>query len=319
MENERLGIHTSKGHSTIYFGNQERERELPDKDVVQTFIQMSNTRVTNESTQYTCKNFKLSDFGMLEPNDAVLFKPIIDNAQMLHHLILFSCAGNLNTSREPYDCYSNMPECDMIYIWAVGGRSFYTPKDVGFRIGGRTADNLVLQIHYDNQQHLEGHFDSSGAILYSTKHFRKMEAGVLSAGANLNAINIPPLTPSTIIQDSCVNSCGTSSVFFIAYAFHMHLIGKKIETSIFRNGVIIHTEREDDFSFDRQDLNILEKEVEFRRGDTVRTICDFNSSNRTTVTRGGFPTTSEMCYNFIIYYPKYSGPKWCIRNFCRLP
>jgi len=69
------------GSTEVYFGNETRERELPDKDVVLTGLHMSNLKVSEQETQYICKNFKLSELGINEEVHAVKMKPIIDNAK----------------------------------------------------------------------------------------------------------------------------------------------------------------------------------------------------------------------------------------------
>ena len=47
-------------------------------------------------------------------------------------------------------------------------------------------------------------------------------------------------------------------------------------------------------------------------GDTLITTCTYNSTFRTSTTNFGLATSDEMCYNFILYYPAYSGLSQCI-------
>jgi len=211
-----------------------------------------------------------------------------------------------------------MPRCETVYIWAVGSKTFYTPEKVGIQGGGATADNLVMQIHYDNQEQLDGHIDSSGVIMYHTIHKRQYDAGINVVGEILPRINIPPGNPNFEIENNCLNNCSISSVFIYTVALHMHLIGKKIHTEHWRNGVNLgYIGNEEQWDFNRQEQIRLENEIEVKIGDSFRTSCTYDSTNRTTVTRGGLSTYDEMCFNYIGFYPKQNGIRHCVAG-CRV-
>jgi dopamine beta-monooxygenase len=323
-----LSYHSRFGSTEITFGIPSPQRPLPDKDVVKTPIQMDNFKLSNEHTQYICKNFKYSELGLKEESHAVKFEPIIDNARMLHHMIIYECSFNVNTTDPEFSCLNDMPRCEMTYLWAVGGKDFYTPDKVGIRVGGPKYDNIILQIHYDNPENLENHIDSSGVMMYSTKHFRTHDSGVMTLGVPMRLISIPPRNNAFPVQDACENSCSTEKIFIYSYAFHMHMIGSEIESRIIRNGKEIEKFEEKEWDFDRQDsgkfISIstkvrLQKEIPIFKGDIFTTKCTYNSLERTNVTRGGYPSVDEMCYNFVAYYPKKHGPAFCHGRFCRVP
>jgi len=314
-----LRIHNRFGSTEVTFGVPGRERPLPDKDIVKTSITVNNYKLTNDVTQYICKNFKHTEIGLKEESHAVKFDPIIDNAQVLHHMILYECPFEVDTSKPIYDCLDDMPKCEMAYGWAVGAKSFFLPPKAGVRIGGKRNNNYILQIHYDNPDRERGHIDSSGVMIYSTKHFRQFDAGVLTLGYPMRRLNIPPKREHFPVVDICENSCATEKFFVFAYAFHMHLIGAEIETKLFRNGKEIGQIENTQWDFDNQETVRLQREVTIHKGDQFYTKCVFNSMNRTSVTRGGFPSHDEMCFNFVSYYPRKVGPANCLGNRCRLP
>jgi hypothetical protein len=314
-----LRFHNRFGSNEVTFGVPSPERPLPDKDIIKTAVQFNNFKVSNQQTQYFCKNFKYSELGLKIESHAVKFQPIIDNARLLHHMIIYECPFSVNTSAPEFSCQDDMPRCEMQYGWAVGGKDFYTPNEVGIRLGGQKLDNIILQIHYDNPEHLEGHFDSSGVMVYSTKHFRKLDAGVLTLGANLRQINIPPKQQAFPVVDTCENTCSTETIYIFGYTFHMHLIGARVETRINRGGREIVKFEEKEWDFNRQEAVRIHDEIPIYKGDTFSTICVYNSMNRSNVTRGGYPSNDEMCYNFVSYYPKKSGPAVCHGKNCRLP
>jgi hypothetical protein len=131
-QSDQLRIHNRYGSTEMEFGEPSRDPPLPDRDVVKTPIQMHNLRLTNVHTQYSCKNFKLSELGINHETHAVKFEPIIDNAQVLHHIAVYQCRTNLNTSRPVYDCLDDMPQCSFAYIWAVGAKAFCKLMEFSF-------------------------------------------------------------------------------------------------------------------------------------------------------------------------------------------
>jgi hypothetical protein len=97
----------------------------------------------------------------------------------------------------------------------------------------------------------------------------------------------------------------------------MHLIGAEIETRLIRGGREIGKIENKEWDFNRQDQVRLEREVEIRQGDRFFTKCVYNSLGRVNETRGGLPSSEEMCFNFLSYYPKKNGPEFCHGTRCR--
>jgi len=230
---------------------------------------------------------------------------------------MFQCENNVDTSLPEYSCLKDMPRCNMFYIWAVGARPFNTPNNVGFQIGSQ-FNNIVMQVHYDNMFNLKNQFDSSGIKVYSTPNFRLYTAGIMILGVNLPQINIPPKLIDYKIENSCNNTCSKEDINIFSYGFHMHTIGKKISTEIWRDNKLISYQDDNDYDFNKQDLRIFNEEIILKKYDILISKCSYNSLNRLNITKGGLPSSDEMCFNYVFFYPKKSGPQSCISKSCSL-
>lgn len=83
------------------------------------FIFASNFHMINN------RNFKFSELGITEEQHAVKFKALVDNVDIVHHMILFQCKDDVNTTLPAYSCFDDMPrQCVALAIWAVGSKDF---------------------------------------------------------------------------------------------------------------------------------------------------------------------------------------------------
>jgi len=90
-----------------------------------------------------------------------------------------------------------------------------------------------------------------------------------------------------------------------ANLLHAHLIGSKLRTRHFRNGVELEPIQEDNnYDFDFQEQRYLPKERIIKSGDYLLTECVYDSRQRTRLTLGGLSSREEMCLSFLVYYPK---------------
>jgi len=309
---DKLDQHLASGSVSITFEKEIKEIPLPDKDVKETIIQMTNVKINDiRKTNYICKNFKISQFGIDTTQHAIRFKSIRDNTKMLHHIVLYSCKLELDINIPEYDCFTDMPpNCEFAYIWAVGTPDFTTPDDVGYKIE-KGNSNFVLQIHYENLYDLSNQFDSSGIKMYTTPNLRSMDIGIITNGQMMNEISIPPKNDNYEISNTCQNTCSSGDINIFYYFWHMHLIGRKMVTKITRDGEILYDNEEKEYDFNRQDGLYFEKPLILKKNDFITTNCVFNSMTRSNITKGGFGSTEEMCFNFIYFYPRINGPSTC--------
>ncbi|KAK3598066.1 hypothetical protein CHS0354_037631, partial [Potamilus streckersoni] len=93
--------------------------------------------VPQKETTYKCMIFDLPQDGDYH---LVANKPIIDNVNMMHHIIVYGCGDAGNSSiplMQPYDCFmSPGGGCsEIIGLWAVGVSGQCHHESSGFRIG----------------------------------------------------------------------------------------------------------------------------------------------------------------------------------------
>ena len=92
------------------------------------------------------------------------FELVADQRAVLHHVVLLR-DNNRVAPTTPFECGS-MPEgSDYLYASAPGRDALQFPEG-GLRI--TPGQRLVMQIHYNNGQHLPNLRDSSGLRLYHT-------------------------------------------------------------------------------------------------------------------------------------------------------
>lgn len=273
----------------------------------QTFLAHANPGAT-DSTKYQvqpdagnlqmCFTFKVPwSAGTI----GTAFAPIVDDARVLHHWILFA------SSEEVVDggvspCDSGMPT-DLRFLtgWAPGGENRVMPDDVGLELPA-PGESLVLQIHYWNVKGYTDALDRSGVAMCTTTDARPNIASVSTTG-NLN-IAIPPHTVDGgyEVTGSCTPAI-TEPVHLIGAGPHMHRLGTSIRTEVWRGGDPNQVEQLVDvtpWSFDDQIGYPLD--VVINPGDVLKTRCAYRNDGNQTVYFGE-KTENEMCFDFLTAYP----------------
>ncbi len=111
---------------------------------------------------------------------ATAFGPRIDNASVLHHMILFS-TETPQQEGAVFDCDGNMPrDARFVAGWAPGNRGTVMPADVGVVLPGAESW-FILQVHYWNLQPAAAD-DASGISLCTTTELRPKRAAVATLG-----------------------------------------------------------------------------------------------------------------------------------------
>ena len=140
---------------------------------------------------------------------------------------------------------------------------------------------------------------------------RQFDAGILEVGLEYNAKNsIPPKTENFHLHGFCLSECTKRSlpepngIFIFASQLHTHLTGKRVWTSLIRDGQLAEVINADNH-FDQmfQEIRHLKKPVNVRPGDAILNTCVYDTMDRTNMTLGGFSIRDEMCVNYIHYYP----------------
>ncbi|MEZ4405872.1 MAG: hypothetical protein R3A52_05300 [Polyangiales bacterium] len=229
---------------------------------------------------------------------ATAFAARVDNARVLHHLILFSTASR-PAAGEVFDCDGNMPrDARFIAGWAPGNQGTVLPSDVGLELPGE-GEWFILQTHYWNNT-LDAADDASGIEMCTTDAPRPHTAAVHWLGT-LN-IAIPPRSTGYETEGWCTPAA-TEPIHVLGSTAHMHRNGTALRSEVHRGGSAARMDTltdVTDYSFDAQvsrpsDLVIMP-------GDRLRTVCRYDNVSSATVFFGE-RTEDEMCFNFVLAWP----------------
>jgi hypothetical protein len=221
---------------------------------------------------------------------AIAFRPITDNAKVLHHWILNATEGTTFLSG-----------------WAPGGQGgSELPEDVGMYMPSG-AGSMFLDIHYFNVGSTDVALDQSGVevcVLYKA-HFRPKTASVFRGFGSVGGSDLvlAPAGASNHVETGVCKVSTTQPVTLLTssahahrYAVHMKFTVKKADG----REIVMHDKP---FSFDAQLSDALPETVTLSTGDQVITTCTYTNDTTKSI-RFGESTSDEMCFNFAVYYPK---------------
>jgi len=218
------------------------------------------------------------------------FELIADRREVLHHVVLLRDPQR-NAPEQPYECTS-MPEgSDYLYAWAPGQDAFQFP-DGGLRV--TPGQRVVMQIHYNNGQGLEGVSDNSGVRIFHGPT-EGTEYGMVAIGPV--GFQVQPRT-----MGSAESGCSFSRESRVLAGMpHMHGIGAEFTQDIVRAGgareSLIALQG---WQFESQ--LFYDFGTTLRVGDRLTTRCLFNNTTAGVV-RSGNRTSDEMCFNFAYVTP----------------
>lgn len=318
---------TLGGSKSLYLLQIKRPNTDVPADAVKLIMTMNNTLVPNDTTTYWCKSFPLPEYK--QKMQIIKISQIVSKGSefLVHHMLIYLCEmkypnKTMGTGRK---CYvNNMPQfwekChSVLFAWAIGGSNLPLPEHVGFPLDTESPQSLLVEIHYDNPQRKTDAFDSSGFEIILTPARRQFDASVLEVG-NSPLLNkrllqkIPPYQSRFRTSSVCLSDCiyntfppknETTVMKVFAVLLHAHYLGRTIILHHFRNGKEIENIAADrNYDFNYQETVFLKKEIEILRGDDLKLECVYNSMERTRFTFGGLGTSDEMCFAFLLYYPR---------------
>ncbi|XP_060600292.1 dopamine beta-hydroxylase-like [Ruditapes philippinarum] len=241
-------------------------------------LRFPQTPIPGVDTSYTCMVYDLPTDGDFHLASTT---PIINNTDIVHHMILFGC-----------DFPENFNKSVMYRMKS----EFIFNKHV----------NIVIQIHWNNPRKLLGQTDSSGMTIHYTANRRPNDASMFILGQEY--IEIPPSSSGVTFKATCPSQC-TSEIFkekiyITRAANHMHYYGKRQRISIYRNGTKIRDlTDEKNYNYDHPKFHHFNPPVEIHPGDDIVTECTYKSDKDKTI-KFGAATSDEMCYGFLTYYPR---------------
>ena len=213
---------------------------------------------------------------------ALRFKPVIDNAKVIHHFILYAADGSF------------------VNGWAPGDEGITLPTGVGLIM---PAGNYRLEVHYNNTTG-SMQMDQSGVEMCVAKAPRPNAAAVHWLGSLGIAV---PAHGMQTLNATCKPSISKGPVHLISVSPHMHRTGMHAKMVLNRMGgtpMVLHDAA---FSFDDQQKYSLPEDgsavdVQVKAGDTITTTCTYSNDTNSLITFGT-NTENEMCFFFTIAWP----------------
>jgi mono/diheme cytochrome c family protein len=206
---------------------------------------------------------------------AVVFDPIVDNARVLHHYILYQ------------------GESSYLSGWSPGKEAKVLPSDIGVYMPKQ--GQLKLEIHYYNTGNQKAELDQSGVEICITRTPRKNVATTFPFSASATA----PAGQRHTSEYLCTVDA-KEPVHLFTSAPHMHKLGVHAKLEILRKGG--KTELVHDLPFDFHDQNDYPIDFVLNDGDQVKTTCVYENQTTRNVSFGT-SSDAEMCFNFAMYYP----------------
>jgi hypothetical protein len=259
-----------------------------------------NVSTASSKQFYQCFFFK-APYGT-DVVQALAFRPIIDDARVIHHWILYGADTATGSDGQVggVGCSSGA----FIAGWAPGGTGANFPPDVGLQMPSGANATFGLEIHYNNAGNYTDALDASGVEFCTTKKFRPNSAAVHWLGSQ--AILVAPHQQTDVVGQC--KPTNTQPVHLMAVSPHMHQIGVHAKLVLNRKDgtkVALH-----DAPFAFADQQSYPLDVIVNPGDTLTTTCSYNNTTNGLVTFGP-ATENEMCYNFTTAWPAgalSSGP-----------
>ncbi|KAK3098978.1 hypothetical protein FSP39_024922 [Pinctada imbricata] len=324
------------------------DREDPN-DLRNITIQFPRTKVPSSETSYYCMTFDLPEDEDLH---MIATEPIIDNAYVMHHILLFGCEPSAELMTSPSPCDMKVRYCEnLIGIWTVGFQGECFNPEAGFLIGNipKAYKRVAMQFHWNNPLKENDYYDESGMILHLTQNKRIHNAGVLVVGQNY--LQLTPGEEKIEVVGTCTNEMSKMRLvgpIHITRVFnHMHYlevsmptvtqVTETIETlpkiteimlTLFKwtrlprdlhlyTGYVKLRDLSFDevYSYDSPVFHVHREAIEFQRGDEIRTTCTYKTKGRKKTVFHGDATSDEMCYGFLTFYPAENARSpWCVER-----
>jgi hypothetical protein len=209
------------------------------------------------------------------------FRSVIDNAQVLHHWILFEEPSAVDGNAA--EIIGAHPGGAMMHGWAPGGTDLYFTPDLGIRMEGDS--NYLLEVHYNSSD--PNAVDASGLQICVTEKPPQNEAIISWLGTD--AIS------GTSASGTCTPRA-REPIHIVAATPHMHLKGNHMKVTMARASGGTEVLHDEPFSFQNQ--RGYPQDITIQPGDKLTTTCSYSAP--ATFGKG---TNEEMCYWFALAYP----------------
>jgi hypothetical protein len=260
------------------------------------------TMPTDTDDIYICYGI---DVTTTQAEQAIAFFPHIDNSKIVHHILLFQTDSTVDPGPSPCQFGGGGPDWRIVSVWAPGGTGLVMPPQAGFPLSGTT--HYAVQVHYNNLMHLSGEQDGSGFDVCTTTSLRPNDADILAFGTE--NFTIPAHGTLDLTCNFTLPSYAPDFTL-VADMPHMHKLGTIIGTTNqpAAGGPPVDLGTRNPWNFNTQywtDLN----QTQIGAGDTVSTRCAWFNPGANAVSFGE-NTENEMCFSFVVYYPKITVSQW---------
>jgi hypothetical protein len=214
---------------------------------------------------------------------AVEYRSVNDNVKVLHHWILYAQDGAFLAG------------------WAPGNMSGKVPSDVGIYMPSG-SDQLRLDVHYNNLGGTTAEQDGSGVevcVISTPSKLRPHTATTYGLTASATA----PAHMMVTNTATCTVTTSMGPAHVIGQSPHMHKLGVHAKLEYKPSGGQSMVLQDAPFDFNNQLSYSITPDLVVSSGDTFTTSCTYNNTTDTTVTFGQ-NTENEMCFNFIMVWPK---------------
>lgn len=238
--------------------------------------------------------------------------------RFIHHTLLYGCTLKLEPSG-PSEERKDKGACVEILVLPS---ELLPPGTKGGVIIGDEGDikSLRVEVHYENIRESPGVIDkATGYRLHLLPNDGTYtEIGTITTGTL--GIAIPPHTPKgseqsevwgeCTLRDDAVPKEGINVLF---NAWHMHLTGRSMWTQVIRDGKeILELGRSNYYDWNHQGTDgMVAPGTKLYAGDRIVVHCIFDTKERDVLTSYGDGTNDEMCFDFILYYPRDPKLKQC--------
>ncbi|XP_041368429.1 uncharacterized protein LOC121382865 [Gigantopelta aegis] len=285
---------------------------INDPAVKSVTLRYPPTKVPPTETNYMCMNF---DLPKDDDYHVIATMPFINNTDVMHHIILYGCADDLQITSEPYQCYMTPQGCtEVLGIWTLGMTGECLYKDAGYHIGRTGTKKAALQFHWTNPELKKDYVDSSGLTLLYTPNRRKYDAGIFMTG-NI-WLEIPPGKARVMQTSVCTADCTRKILkgpIRVASALnHMHYLGFEQNVELFRGDTKVTDLAYDPiYSYDTPIIHQYDEPVVILPGDHLKTTCVYRSLSKKQTTYYGEGSYDEMCFGLFTVYPKQNVTESC--------
>jgi len=281
----------------------------------------------------------LRPIGVTKYNHHAILHICTDNAYFSDHTSPQLCSYHADNEACPggpdggsgSQCQGSSPlgsgsaQCaGLMWSWAVGMGDFILPPEAGLRTGASQISHVVLEIHYDNPDLTTGVIDSMGFEAFYVETPRQHDAGILIVGDTIvnfgdtPSNGAPPFEIGHLPkgldyihrQATCPNECTqdfSAPINVFAAFHHMHYYGSKFITEKYSAGGVLQGavgKRIDFWDNGFQQAQFASYTIQ--PGESLQTHCYYDTSSYSYSNAVEFstPTSSEMCQDFLFYYPR---------------